>query len=138
MSFIIWYIYFIIIWWDALMCSNCNNCKIALHQRYCSNVRENAIREFNNFSFWELEFSIDSNKLESLIARYRSLFSNLKFYRFLDRSLVKNRCFIRRININTFWFLFFKCFDNNQQFLVINFVIIFCEWHFLWHERDEM
>ena len=58
---------------------NCNNCTIALHQKYCSDVRENAIRKFINFSFWEFEFSIDSNKFESFIVVHSLIESSNDF-----------------------------------------------------------
>ena len=89
-----------------------------LHDRITSKkrfeVREKTIREFSWLSLWELNILIDSNKLESFIARYRRLFIRLRFYRSLDRSFVKNDCFIRRINISIY-FEFFEFLDFNQN-----------------------
>ena len=42
-------------------------------------VREKTIRRFNNFSLWELEFSIDSNKFESFIVVYSAVENFIDF-----------------------------------------------------------
>ena len=78
------------------MCSNCSNCTIALHQRIVLMFVETRSEDLDLLPLWELEFSIDPDKLGPLIARYRRLSIRLKPYRPPGRSPVKNGCFIRR------------------------------------------
>ena len=110
-NFIIWCNYIIIIWWNALMNDNCNNCTIALHQKKIFDVFESAIQKSKILFFWKFEFSIDSKKHESIIAIYRRLFNNLKFYRFFDRFFDKNWYFVKKINIQ------FRIFEQTKRFI---------------------
>ena len=52
------------------MCVNCNNCTVALHQRYRFEVHGIAVRGPSNFPLWELEFTIGPDKLGPLIVAY--------------------------------------------------------------------
>ena len=57
----------------------CSNCTIALHQK---NVLKFVKRRFENLNLlflWKFEFSIDSNKLESLIVVYSLIESFIDF-----------------------------------------------------------
>ena len=96
MSSIIWCIYFIIICCDALMCNNCSNCTIALHQRIVLMFVKARFENLDLLLLWEFKLSIDSNKLESLIERYRRLFIRFRSYRSFDRSPDKKWYFVRR------------------------------------------
>ena len=94
--------------YHMLRCLMCSNCIVALHQRNRFEVSEKTNRVSRNLSLWKLNILIDSIKFESLIARYRNLFNDLKSYRFFDRSFEKNRYFIRRINMISLYHIIYS------------------------------